>query len=731
MARVRGYISSTFQDLEDCRAEVLRALARIRVQGVAMESYVAEPSTPLERCLQDAADCDLYIGVFAWRYGFIPPGQDLSITELEYRAAVAAGKPALVFLLKEDAPWPRSMMDRDPASIEALRADLSQNLLCSFFSSKEELAALITAAVSNQLPSLTAKSGSQRQDGLPAEERAAVLAGKAFAQEQAAHLARLVQRYQRVDLEVLTPLSSQGEHPPMLLGRVFVPQMVRADPPPVELPRELLRRLAQAGEISERDLPAGVDREALEQARRVYQERPARPVLDVAAEPGGRKLVLLGDPGAGKSTLGRYLMLTHATGPTPKHPTGGDAPAHGGELPLLVELRTFASPPWRDGTFLDLIGHLHETEGLGLPRQMLESYLRQGGPALVVLDGLDEVFDPGLRERVTRQIEAFAARYPQARVIVTSRVIGYRRAILDGAGFAHWMLQDLDPGQIRDFTTAWYQASWPANPAEAARLRERLLAAVRNSPAVAELAGNPMLLTILAIIGRRQELPRDRRAVYQHAVSVLAEHWDATGKHLKGQDRAIPFLGPEDKLELLRLVARRMQDGPAGLAGNHLPGQDLYAEFESYLRQRFELPAVRAIPGSPRDAEAAAGAEFHPGPFRRRRIWVCAPGLPGIPRGRRHLPAVRRARNHRERPASDLQDPAARSRLARSPDPSHWHDPGPARRRRPSPPSWPAPPSGTSNQTPPPRTYSWPSGAWARYAGPARSAPPAGLPRPH
>ena len=76
---------------------------------------------------------------------------------------------------------------------------------------------------------------------------------------------------------------------------------------------------------------------------------------------------------------------------------------------------------------------------------------------MVVFDGLDEVFDPGLREQVTRQIEAFAARYPQVRVIVTSRVIGYRRAILDAAGFAHWMLQDLDPAQIITFTTAWYR----------------------------------------------------------------------------------------------------------------------------------------------------------------------------------------------------------------------------------------------------------------------------------
>jgi len=126
------------------------------------------------------------------------------------------------------------------------------------------------------------------------------------------------------------------------------------------------------------------------------------------------------------------------------------------------------------------------------------------------------------------------------------------------------------------------------------------LRAVQDSAAVAELAGNPMLLTILAIIGRRRELPRERRAVYDHAVSVLIEHWDATGKHLHDArvDGGMEYLSREDKLELLRLVARRMQDGPASLAGNHLPGPDLCSEFESFLHRRFQLPASRAAPAA-------------------------------------------------------------------------------------------------------------------------------------
>jgi len=57
----------------------------------------------LDQCLADVAACDLYICVVAWRYGFVPEGRTESITELEYRQAVASGRPRLVFLLDQEA----------------------------------------------------------------------------------------------------------------------------------------------------------------------------------------------------------------------------------------------------------------------------------------------------------------------------------------------------------------------------------------------------------------------------------------------------------------------------------------------------------------------------------------------------------------------------------------------------------------------------------------------------
>lgn len=82
-------------------------------------------------CLSDVAACDLYIGIFAWRYGYIPPGEDRSITELEYRHAVKLGKPKLIFLLDEETLWPVSQVEQEAGGqrLRALREELAEELL--------------------------------------------------------------------------------------------------------------------------------------------------------------------------------------------------------------------------------------------------------------------------------------------------------------------------------------------------------------------------------------------------------------------------------------------------------------------------------------------------------------------------------------------------------------------------------------------------------------------------
>src|SRR4051794_13189000 len=100
------YVSSTFSDLETCRARVRETLQRRGHKDIAMELYGAQDKRPLDKCLEDVENCDLYIGIFTWRYGFIPDGQTKSITDLEYNKAVEKGKSHLLFLLAKTRRGP-------------------------------------------------------------------------------------------------------------------------------------------------------------------------------------------------------------------------------------------------------------------------------------------------------------------------------------------------------------------------------------------------------------------------------------------------------------------------------------------------------------------------------------------------------------------------------------------------------------------------------------------------
>jgi HEAT repeat protein/energy-coupling factor transporter ATP-binding protein EcfA2 len=331
-------------------------------------------------------------------------------------------------------------------------------------------------------------------------------------------------------------------------------------------------------------------REAVDRLKDSYRRKPVVDALTMLTSEEGRRAVLLGDPGAGKSTLARYLALTL----TRTAPPEGPLAALAGHVPLIVELREYAAGEWRQRTFEDFIAHLHVNRGMAPPPSLTQQLLLRGR-ALVVFDGLDELFDPRIRHDTHHRIAAFAARYPAARVIVTSRAIGYQRAILDGADFSHHMLQDLDGPRISDFAHRWYALSCRQDPDLADRLAGQLVAAVTNSRPVRELAGNPLLLTILAIIGRRKVLPRDRRGVYEHAVTVLVAHWDQQAKHLEAQlpehvASTLDALGERERTRLLQLLARAMQEGTGGIAGNHIHGSDLERLIGGHLRARYEIP---------------------------------------------------------------------------------------------------------------------------------------------
>lgn len=166
------YLSSTYDDLKDFRSAVVHALRQSEYHVIAMEEYVATDQRPVDKCLKDVEKADIYVGLFAFRFGYIPPSehsnpQGLSITELELRQAQRLKKPCLTFLADQKASgFPAAMMDAFTGDGEAgkhikrLREELGRERTTSFFSAPYHLASLVQAAVTSHLTTHNTQSSS-------------------------------------------------------------------------------------------------------------------------------------------------------------------------------------------------------------------------------------------------------------------------------------------------------------------------------------------------------------------------------------------------------------------------------------------------------------------------------------------------------------------------------------------------------------------------------------------
>ncbi|MFV9504734.1 MAG: NACHT domain-containing protein [Oscillochloridaceae bacterium umkhey_bin13] len=327
-------------------------------------------------------------------------------------------------------------------------------------------------------------------------------------------------------------------------------------------------------------------------------------------------LVVLGDPGSGKSTLVRYVLLSLIRGDA--HARLGLEPNW---LPIFFPVAAFAAARARPGQGdLAPLAYLGEYyRGLSQPDYgPLFVRALETGRALVLLDGLDEV--RGGRQAIVRALEAFARHWDALgnRFIATSRIVGYDEAPLDPALFAAVVIQPLAETQIRQFIMHWCSAALGGTnlvvapqsdllhelvAEAAAHERERRIAArtaalteaVFAESHVAELARNPLLLTILALIHNQGARLPDRRAeLYRLCVAALAETWNRA-RSLSGRPVDV-HLG--DELLDERFVVNLL--GPVALAlyaeqpGSLIEQDDLEARLAATFEQADGLPRRKA-----------------------------------------------------------------------------------------------------------------------------------------
>ncbi len=111
-------ISSTARDLPEHRQEVLNACLRQGMFPSMMEHLPASDSEAIATSLKMVDEADIYLGIFAHRYGYVPAGHDISITEMEYNRAVERGIPRLIFLMHDDHPIKAADVEKGEGAVK-------------------------------------------------------------------------------------------------------------------------------------------------------------------------------------------------------------------------------------------------------------------------------------------------------------------------------------------------------------------------------------------------------------------------------------------------------------------------------------------------------------------------------------------------------------------------------------------------------------------------------------
>ena len=301
-----------------------------------------------------------------------------------------------------------------------------------------------------------------------------------------------------------------------------------------------------------------------------------------------QRLVVLGDPGGGKTTMLRWLatvyLLRHKNDPAVDQIPDALTLPQRPWIPVLIRCRDLG-PADLSRAFTDVLWmHLAKTELQPEEAKIMNTVILDRiakGEILLLVDGLDEITDRQVRTKFCQQLERTAARYPEAPILVTSRIVGYRE-MPDRlrAGFEHGMISDLRPEDKDAFAKRWVEVT-ESNQASADRAKstQELINALRSNDRIERMTGNPMLLTTLALVKRKVgKLPTRRNELYAEAVAVLL-NWNPSYYEPIDKKEALPQLG--------YLAYEMCRRGVQSLTGDEL--LDLLDQFRS------DYPNIRAV----------------------------------------------------------------------------------------------------------------------------------------
>jgi formylglycine-generating enzyme required for sulfatase activity/energy-coupling factor transporter ATP-binding protein EcfA2 len=326
---------------------------------------------------------------------------------------------------------------------------------------------------------------------------------------------------------------------------------------------------ATAVERAEMERPSSL---SLEQEAERRQREPA---LAALSRRQNARLVLLGQPGSGKSTLVKFTALCLSGAGLEEQDTNLETLINQGWrlpalLPILVVLRDYAAKglPQKESLWSFIQATLAK-DGLANCVPALAQHLQEQG-GILLLDGLDEVPEAHeRREQLREAILQFERDFPQARIVVTSRPYAYQNPAWQLPGFSQTTLLDFTPKQIESYIDRWYAVAAPQDPnlgqERAQQYAHQLKEQVKRNANLQELAPRPLLLALMVSLHRWRGggmLPERREQLYDASVNLLLDLWqrpklllDEKGQTSRQKGDALTDLGI-DAVALRRALSR-------------------------------------------------------------------------------------------------------------------------------------------------------------------------------
>jgi energy-coupling factor transporter ATP-binding protein EcfA2 len=246
-----------------------------------------------------------------------------------------------------------------------------------------------------------------------------------------------------------------------------------------------------------------------------------------------KRVVVLGGPGAGKTTFSKFLALAYSN-----KQIFNRTKLKQTLLPIFLHLPAIA----KDGkeifnTFTDNLVARTDGNARHFIRRLLES-----GQCIVFFDSLDEV-PKDYKILVVEKLKAFAAIYPRSSIVVSCRTADYEQNL---ESFAEVELAKLSNEGVTSIVRAWFSG-------ERARA-DKLINLLAHDQAVASLTETPLLLSLLCIQFRNDlALPKRKAELFRRCVDALLRDWDTTRGFRR--DTAYTNLSDDRKEKIFEAIA--------------------------------------------------------------------------------------------------------------------------------------------------------------------------------